>query len=57
MFKQRNTLLLLFLELSFFIRVDLSFEGLCGQNTYEYLHLTQSLQHYFKTGINASNYF
>ena len=59
MFKQRNTLLLLFFGIIFFcfIRVVLSFDGLYGQDAYEYLRYTESLQHYFKTGINPGDYF
>jgi 4-amino-4-deoxy-L-arabinose transferase-like glycosyltransferase len=59
MFKQRNTLLLLFFGIIFFcfIRVILSFDGLYGQDAYEYLRYTESLQNYFTTGKNPGDYF
>lgn len=59
MFKQRNTLLLLFFGILFFcfIRLVLLFDGLYGQDAYEYLRYTESLQNYFTTGKNPGDYF
>lgn len=35
----------------------LGFDGLYGQDAYEYLRYTKSLQHYFTTGENPGDYF
>lgn len=59
MFKQKNTLLLLFFGIILFclIRIVLSFDGLYGQDAYEYLRYTESLGQYYKTGKNPGDYF
>lgn len=59
MFKQRKTLfILIFIVLFFFIiKFVFSFDGLYGQDAYEYLRYTESLVNYIKTGKNPGDYF
>lgn len=59
MFKQSNNLYLLFFAFIAFclIRFGLSFDGLYGQDAYEYLRFTESLNTFFKTGKLPKDYF
>lgn len=59
MFKQRKTLfILIFIVLFFFIiKFVFSFDGLYGQDAYEYLRYTESLVNYIKTLKNPGDYF
>ncbi len=61
MFKQKTLLIglifLLILIILIIIRVIFKFDGLYGQDSYEYLRYTNALNSYFKTGVNPGDYF
>lgn len=48
-----NFIIILFIIIYFII----GFDGLYGQDSYEYLRYTKALQLYFKTGIHPGDYF
>lgn len=55
----KRSYLIYFLPFLFWIifYFGLSFDGLYGQDAYEYLRYTESLQNYFTTGKNPGDYF
>jgi hypothetical protein len=55
----KRSYLIYFLPFLFWIicYFGLSFDGLYGQDAYEYLRYTESLQNYFTTGKNSGDYF
>lgn len=59
MFSYKSTLIspIFILVLFILIHLILDFDGLYGQDSYEYLRYTKALHFYFKTGIPPGDYF
>lgn len=61
MFKQKTLLIVLnfisILIILILIRFIFKFDGLYGQDSYEYLRYTIALKNYYQTGINPGDYF